>query len=282
MLDVNRRPIRAMAPIQPFLENKKKGKKMKSVLLLLATGSLVFASGCRNGEAQEAEVPAPVVPVELFACTYNEGRGPADLDAATAKWNAWADDRGLSDYTAWTLTKFYSGPEQEFDFIWLGVAQNAKALGRGQDDWIANGGAIQAEFDKVADCTHANYAAVNFKRPPERDDPPSNIVLSFSDCKIADGKNYGDDVVPAISAWSDFRTGHGSTAGHWVLFPVYGGGGEEFDFKWVVGHDNHEEQGADWDAYDPDKASDFNSVLDCDSSRVYNATNRRRAESDDE
>ncbi len=251
---------------------------------MLATGSLVFAAGCSNGEAQDEEVPDPAVPVELYACTYNDGQGSADLDAATAKWNAWADDRALSDYTAWTLTKFYSGPEQEFNFIWLGVAPDAKALGRAQDDWIANGGAIQAEFDKVADCNiHANFAAVNFKEPPERDDPLSNIVLSFSDCIIADGKNFGDDVAPAIAAWSDFRTGHGSIAGHWVLFPAYGGGGEEFDFKWVVSHGNHEEQGADYDAYDPDKASElFEGVLDCDSSRVYNATNRRRAESDDE
>jgi hypothetical protein len=78
--------------------------------------------------------------------------GPADLDAATAKWNAWADERGVNDYSAWTLTKFYSGPEQEFDVIWLGVSPTAKALGAGQDDYLANGTEIEAGFAKVLTC----------------------------------------------------------------------------------------------------------------------------------
>ena len=258
---------------------------MKRILIMLATGSFVLAAGCSKGVAQnEEEAPDPAVPVELYACTYNEGMGPADLDAVTAKWNAWADDRGLNDYTAWTLTKFYSGPDQDFDFIWLGVSPTAKAMGAAQDDWLATGGEVAAEFDKVGPCNaHGNFAAVNFKEPPDREEPSSNIVLSFSDCNIADGKNFGDDVAPAIAAWAEFRTGHGSEAGYWVLFPVYGGGGEEFDFKWVVGHTNHEAQGADWDQYNVELAVElFDGVLDCDSSRVYNATNRRRAVDDEE
>ncbi len=259
---------------------------MKRILIVLATGSLVIAAGCNNGVAQddEEEEEDKAVPVEIYACNYNEGRGPADLDAATAQWNTWADGQGLNDYTAWTLTKFYSGPEQEFDFLWLGVSPTAKALGAAQDDWLANGGAVAAEFRRISTCdAHGNFAAVNFKQPPEREDPPDNAVISFSDCNIAEGKSFGDDVAPAISAWTEYRTGTGSEAGHWVLFPVYGGGGEEFDFKWVISHQNHEAQGADWDQYDPELASElFDGVLDCDSSRVYNATNRRRAVDDKE
>lgn len=252
--------------------------------MMLATGSLVFAAGCNNGVAQDEEEDEPAVPVELYACNYNEGMGPADLDAATAKWNAWADGRGLNDYTAWTLTKFYSGPEQEFDVIWLGVSPTAKAMGAAQDDWLANGREVAAEFDKAVSCNiHANFASLNFKEPPDDDDPPDNIVISFSDCNIADGKNFGDDVAPAVAAWADFRTAQGSTAGHWVLFPAYGGGGEEFDFKYVAAWRTHELQGIDYDNWDPDKNRElFDGVLDCDSSRVYNATNRRRAQMSEE
>jgi len=253
---------------------------MKKILLALATGSLVIAAGCSNGVAQDEEKASePAVPVEIYACTYNEGMGPADLDAVTAKWNAWADGQGLNDYTAWTLTKFYSGPEQEFDYLWLGVSPTAKALGAAQDDWLANGGAVAAEFEKLGPCDgHSNFASVNFKQPPDNDDPPDNVVISFSDCNIAEGKNFADDVAPAIAAWAEFRTGQGSEAGHWVLFPAYGGGGEEFDFKYVAAWRTHEEQGIDYDSWDADKNSElFDGVLDCDSSRVYNATNRRRA-----
>ena len=251
---------------------------MKRVLILLLSGSAFLAAGCSNGVAQDEEAPDTAVPVEFFACKYNEGQGPDDLDAATAKWNAWADDRGLNDYTAWTLTKFYYGPEQEFDVAWMGASTDAKAMGRAQDDYVANGGAIEAEFSKVVTCdNHSNFAALSFKEPVRSDPPPSSIVISFTDCKIAEGKTF-DDVAPAISAWADFRTSHGSTAGHWVLFPAFGGGGEEFDFKWVSSHRNLEQQGADYDAYDPDKASElFDGVLDCDSSRVYMAQFRRRA-----
>ncbi len=103
------------------------------------------------------------------------------------------------------------------------------------------------------------------------------------DLKEAEGKSFDDDVAPAIRAWAEFRTETGSEAGHWMLFPAYGGGGEEFDFKWVVSHLNHEAQGADWDAYDPELDVElFDGVLDCDSSRVYNATNRRRAVDEEE
>ncbi len=257
---------------------------MKRFLIMLVTGSFVIAAGFSNVVAQEEEGDDAAVPVEIYVCSYNEGMGPSDLDAATAKWNAWADDQGMDDYSAWTLVPFYYGPDQEFNFIWLGVAATAQALGAAQDDWLANGGEIQAEFDKVASCdAHGNFATLEFKAPPERDVPPDNVVISFSDCTIEDGKNFADDVAPAIAAWTEFRTEQGSEAGHWVFFPAYGGGGEEYDFKYVTGHINHEAQGVDYDNYDPDKADElFADLLDCDSSRVYNATNRRRAAEDEE
>jgi hypothetical protein len=201
---------------------------MKKILIVLVAGSLVIAAGCSNGVAQEEEASEPAVPVELYACNYNEGMGPADLDAASAKWNAWADERGLNDYTAWTLTKFYSGPEQEFDVIWLGVSPTAKAMGAAHDDYLANGTEIEAGFAEVLTCdAHANFASVQFKAPPEREDPPDNVVISFSDCNIAEGKSFDNDVAPAIRAWVEYRTEQGSEAGRWVLFPAYGGGGEE-------------------------------------------------------
>ncbi len=245
---------------------------------MLASSSLICAAGISNSVAQEEEGEG-AIPVETYACKYNEGMGPADLDAAVAKWNAWADDHGLNDYSAWTLTKFYYGPDQEFDVLWLGVSQTSQGMGAAQDDYLASGTSIAAEFEKALTCDgHGQFAALNFKEPPDTEDPPSSVFISFSDCNIADGKDFGDDIAPAISAWADFRTEQGSAAGHWIFFPVYGGGGEEFDFKYVTGHRTLEAQGIDWDNYDPDKISEiFADMLDCDSTRVYLAQNRRRA-----
>ncbi len=257
---------------------------MKRFLITLVTSGFVLAAALNVAVAQDDDDGDNAVPVEIYACSYNEGMGPADLDAVIDEWNAWADERGMNDYSAWTLTPFYAGPEQEFDVLWMGVTETGQAMGAAQDDWLANGGELQAKFDSVSPCNaHGMFAAVQFKEPPEREDP-SSVVIAFTDCTIADGKSFGNDVAPALAAWSEFRSGHGSTAGIWAFFPVYGGGGEEFDFKYVASHANHAEQGADFDNYDPAKAREIlpMGMLDCDSSRSYIARNRRMAASDDE
>ena len=255
---------------------------MNRLLLTLVTGGFVIAGGLSTAVAQDDDDSAAAV--EIYTCSYADGKGPADLDKVTAKWNKWADDQGLTDYSAWTLTPFYAGPEQDFDVIWLGVTATGEGMGGLQDMWIAKGGALIDEFDSVSPCdAHSMFAAVQYKAPAEREDS-SSVILDFSDCTIGEGKHFSTDVAPALKAWGEFRAGHGSTAGIWAFFPVYGGGGEEFDFKYVVSHGSYSEQGADFDNYDPAKAREIfpYGMLDCDSSRSYIATNRRMAESDDE
>ena len=253
---------------------------MKKFLTILATGSLLMAAFANTAFAQD-DGAETVVPVHLYACTYNDGMGPEELDTATAKWNAWADGAGMDDYSAWTLAKYYYGPLQAFDVIWLGVAPNGTAMGRVEDQYLATGGAAAMGFAKVVTCgAHNRFAAMEFKAPPSGDTEPT-VMLAFQDCKIAEGKNFNDDVAPAVRKWADFRTDQDSIGGQWVLFPAYGGGGEEFDFKWVSSYANHEAMGQSWDSYDGELDSKlFDGVIDCDSSRVYNATNRRAAETD--
>ena len=260
---------------------------MKKLLTALVSCSLLLSAGIgiadeHEGEAGEANVATPV---EMFACKYNEGKGPADLDAATKKWNAWADKNGVDDYSAWTLVPYYSGPDQDFDVLWLGGSDNAKTMGRVQDTWLATGSKEAEGFAEVVSCdVHAAYAVLRMKKPPKRDNP-SNIVISFSDCNTAEGITFDDLYVPLIE-WGNYKGENGSTAGMWVFFPSYGGGGEEFDFKWVTAHQNLEDMGADWDQFSESgwkKAGElFAGKLECDSSRSYLATNRRMAADDDE
>ncbi|MGB5625957.1 MAG: hypothetical protein WBM61_09520 [Woeseiaceae bacterium] len=260
---------------------------MKKFLTLLVSGGLFLSVGVgiadeHEGEAEEANVATPV---EMFSCKYKEGKGPADTDAATKKWNAWADKQGVDDYSAWTLVPYYSGPEQDFDVLWLGASPNGKALGRIQDSWIATGGKAADAFDEAISCdTHGAYAVLQMKAPPKRDNP-SNIVISFSDCDMV-GDTTFDDMYPALIEWGKYKGENGSTAGMWVFFAANGGGGEEFDFKWVTAHQNLEDQGADFDQYSESgwqKGNElFAGKLDCDSSRTYLATNRRMAKDDDE
>lgn len=260
---------------------------MKKVLIALVSCSLLFSVGIgiadeHEGEADEANVATPV---EMFACKYNEGKGPADLDAAAEKWNAWADENGVDDYSAWTLVPYYSGPEQDFDVLWLGGSENARTLGRVQDTWLATGAKEAEGFAEAISCdVHAAYAVLQMKKPPKRDNP-SNIVISFSDCNTAEDTTFDDMYMPLIE-WGKYKGENDSTAGMWVFFPSFGGGGEEFEFKWVTAHQNLEDMGADWDQFSESgwqKANElFAGKLRCDSARSYLATNRRMAEDDDE
>lgn len=260
---------------------------MKKTLIILAAGWLIcsFGAGTALADAHGEGELKPASPVELFACSYNDGKGPADLDKAVAAWNAWADNQKLNEYSAWTLVPYYSGPEQEFDVLWLGGSSKAAALGRAQDRWLATGSKELQGFSDVWTCdAHVNFATLQFKKPPERENP-NNVVLSFTDCSMADGVVF-DDLVPSLMAWADYRESHGSTSGMWVLFPAYGGGGEAFDFKFVASWQNLEEQGADYDQYNESgwkKGNElFQGKVSCDSARVYLASNRRMADSSDD
>lgn len=249
-------------------------------------GSVMLLAGMAGAVAQEEESEEPgVFPVEIYACNYNDGKGPADLDAWSAKWNAWADSSAPEPYSAYTLTPFYYGQDQDFDFLWLGVSPSATELGRAYDNYLANSGSLQPEFEAMVTCSaHSNFATLTVKEPPDENDS-TPFVISFSDCNTAEGKTF-DDVHPALKAWSDYRTEHGSPAGMWVLWPAYGGGDADFDFKFIISYPDHESQGADYDQYAKgghEKALElFGGLLDCNESRVYNAIQRRDGIPDDD
>ncbi len=259
---------------------------MKRLLCFLTSGLLFMPLGAvladsHGGEEEEANVASPM---EMWACKYNEGKGPADLDAANKKWNAWADKQGMDDYSAWTLVPYYYSPDQEFDVLWFGAADTAKAMGRAQDIWVAKGSKEAEAFAEAVTCdTHAAYSVLMMKQPDQGDDNTS-FVVTFSDCNIAEGKSF-DDLYMPIKEWGEYKAEHGSKAGHWVFFPSFGGGNEDFDFKWVTTAESFEALGADWDQSNESgwqKANElFRGKVECDSSRAYIATTIRSA-SDDE
>ena len=261
---------------------------MRKFLCLIFAGSALLLSGLsladeHEGDKGEANVASPM---EMFACRYNDGKGPADLDAATKDFNKWADKQNVTGYTAWTLVPYYFSPEQEFDVLWFGAADKAAELGRVQDAWLATGSKEAEGFADVMICdAHAAYSVLTTKRPPEREGDSGDLVVTFSDCNMSKGVTFDDLYMPIID-WGKYKAEHGSKAGHWVFFPAFGGGQEAFDFKWVTAYENLEDMGADWDQNNEkgwQKVNElFRGKVDCDSSRAYMATRRRLAESDDD
>lgn len=249
---------------------------MKKFITGLTTLALVALATTAPAQ-QEASDESAVFPVEMYACKYNERQVPAALDAWTDIWNAWADENIQVPYSAWTLQPFYYGPDQDFDFIWLGISSDGASMGQAYDSYLAEGGDLLTGFREIAECSaHEKYAAMAIKEPAA--DDRGNFVLTFSDCDVAAGKSF-DEVYPALQNWAEYRAGHGSESGMWVLWPAYGGGEAGYDFKFAVSHKNYAGLGADFDQYAKKghaKAEAlFADLLECDVARAYNASLRR-------
>lgn len=223
-----------------------------------------------------------IVPVELFTCKYNEGKGAADLDEVVDRWNKWADKNKLVDYAAWTLTPYYFGSEQDFDVIWLGAGKDAVALGKAQDSYMAETDGLHAAFAEVVACdAHVNYASFNFKAGP-RNETPSDTILTFSDCSYKEGATF-EGLANAMGQWSKHLADGGSNAAIFHWYPAYGGGGEEFDFKWLQAYGSMTELGADFERYGNGggwkvRNALMSHMISCDSNRAYVAKSIRFAQ----
>ncbi len=253
---------------------------MKKILTLCFITGLALLAGSGAVVAQDDDFL--VIPVELFACKYNDGKGSADLDKVVDKWNAWADKEGIDDYAAWTLTPFYFGPEQEFDVIWLGAGKDAVALGKAQDAYMGENSGLHAAFNETISCdAHVNYASIRYKASSKAA-TPGNSVLTFSNCTFKEGAN-SEALGAAMGEWSAYLTKAGSdtTIFHW--YPAYGGGGEKFDFKSIQAYRNFADLGADYERFGNGRGYEvsgklFGSLIDCDANRAYVAQNRRFVE----
>jgi len=252
---------------------------MKKTLIVGLISSLAVLSGLGTATAQDNSIA--VVPVELFTCTFNDGQGQAELDAIIDRWNKWADEQKLDDYAAWTLTPYYFGPNQEFDVIWLGAGKSAVALGKAQDAYNDEDAGLRAGFDEVLSCdSHSNFASIAYKA--QKGKTPGDSVLTFSDCTIKDGATF-EALNAAMAEWSAFLSEAGSDTPIWHWWPAYGGGGEEYSFKWLEAFDNLADLGADYDHYGNGggyvtNGRLFGHLIDCDSNRAYLAKSRRWAQ----
>jgi hypothetical protein len=257
---------------------------MKGILAATAAFAVAFSMVSAYAENHEQEARR-YVPVETYTCNYRAGKSPADLDKVIANWNKWMDDNGGEDYFAMTLTPHYYG-ENTFDVGWLGSWPSGEAMGRGTDLWMSKGSDISRQFDEVIECeTHTNFATTEFKSPGEGP-TPDTLVLAFSDCTGPDDSSKWPELMGGLEAWSKYQSETGYREGTWMMFPAYGGGEFDFDFKMVSGWDNHTEHGQDYQRYsdqqDWDKQGELiGDLMDCDVARLYDAKVRRRPAQED-
>lgn len=214
---------------------------MDKLLGLVAALALVVGPA-QTTMAQQAQGNG--VPVEFFACHWQDGKGIEDLKKVGKAFAAWAD-KSDSGYSAWVLTpQFHSG--LDFDVGWLGAWPDGKAMGKSMDNWLAEGGELAADFAKVMSCgSHEMATSMRLNAPKG---PPGNGLVMFSQCSMADGKMLTD----AISAHQKVATmmaEMGSKHSSWVFYPGPGAGDIDFDYWQVLAFNSYAEFGAGYDMY---------------------------------
>ncbi len=253
--------------------------KLKMTATLVAASVLVFQAPVL-ADGHEASGPQFSM-IHVRTCNFNEGQGFDEFDRVVRDWNRWADRRDLNDYLAIAMTPNYHGPDT-FDLGWMGVSSSAESLGAAMDLYGAEGGDIASDFADVVTCdTHGMFASAVVK-PATEQQPPDNVVIVFRDCKIADGVSF-EELGEAQAKWGAFMTENGYPHGEWTWWPVFGGGGAEFDYKLVQGFQNHAAVGQMLELYGNGGGwRTYNELLgdkvQCDDGRVYDGTVQRRME----
>lgn len=237
---------------------------------LLVAAALSLSAGLAQAQSGSPEI----APAEFYPCTFNDGKGMADLQKVIAKWNDFMDANDDTGYQAWLLLpNFVSGDNGSWHVGWLGSWPDGNAMGKSLQIWNTKGTDLQQAFNNVVTCpAHINYAVMQMKGLDGT--PSEQPVLTFSNCETEREVSM-EAAFGAVREWIEFESSKGIESPHWVFFPGYGEPVDsDYDFKWVTGYRDYAAFGREWHIYGNEggwqKARDvFRGTLECDSPRVY-------------
>jgi len=214
------------------------------------------------------------VPVELFSCSWQEGKNMDDLNKVLVNFNKWSD-KHPSNYTAWVITPQFRTSDEDFGVGWIGAWPDGSSMGSGLSDFSSEGGKLQAEFDKVIDCSGSHMLTSTIATSPASTEDASGGLIMFSSCTLAEGKT-GADAIKAQTEISAALAALGSNTASWVMFPALGAGDIDFDYYNLTAFTSYKDFGAAWDVYvtggGMQKAASISAgVATCDSPRLYDS-----------
>jgi hypothetical protein len=246
---------------------------MKRLLLAAATAACTFFMGTGLSSAQDG--PPQFAPVELWACDYRDGKDQGDLQAVLEDLVRLSDDTPTATRM---LSPYLRGPQQAMDFIYIATWPDGSTMGRDVANYLENGSDADAAWEDTVDCSASLlYARLMINQPSAEPDDDDNFILTVSDCKVAHGRSTGQ-AIGAIQRYNEYRVTNGSDITTLLWFPVYGGGGAEFDFKQVHVYNDYQHLGdsfqwvVDNQAYQVDQDM-TDGLVSCDEARVYIGNN---------
>jgi hypothetical protein len=247
---------------------------MRKTAISVGTAIVVALSGANISFAQDG-APPNITPVEMQACSYKDRKDRDDLDSAMNRMVTWMEEENSPPYSAWILEKLYTGADRTFDYLYVGAWPDGSVMGQDITQYRATAGDEIEAAAEVSDCpANLLYGSLNTKEPPEGDLARDGVVITMTDCKVAEGRKV-PDAIAAIREYGEYRAANGSPGGTWVWFPIYGGGADgDANFKILNSHTDIQAFG-NFYKWNIDNASYrkrnelSEGLLSCDTARAY-------------
>jgi hypothetical protein len=150
-------------------------------------------------------------------------------------------------------------------------------MGIVQDSWFAEESSETfAKWESLTDCSsQAYYMAIEARTPSVTFSEGENSFWAIRSCSINEGKTV-QDLLATDKAWNEYMDKLGHTGGVWRWVPVAGTSNSfEGDFLLNISFNSWEEYGSVQDDSFWGITPRPESVLSCDTPRVYTAFNAR-------
>jgi hypothetical protein len=164
------------------------------------------------------------------------------------------------------------------DFIYIATWPDGSTMGRDVGNYMEHGSDVDEAWEDTVECRASLlYGRLMINQPSAEPDEDDNFMLTVSDCNVAHGRSTSQ-AIGAIQGYSEYRVANGSDITTLLWFPVYGGGGAEFDFKLVHVYSDYQHLGDSFQWIVDNQAYLVNQdmtdgLVSCDEARVYIGNN---------
>jgi hypothetical protein len=213
---------------------------VKSLGALVLASVALFAAG-------DDHTPPPFFPIETYSCSYNENKALSDMLTTAKKWNKWTTKEIPETGFAAVLTPYLADRSAvSSDVFWVNMAPNFEAMGSVQDQWVAKGSKLAAEFDEVCrNDSHSMFAGQMVRRPAE--EGPQSGYIGFESCSLKEGASM-QKMLAADAKYVETQASIGNTGMTMRWWPMAGVSPQmEGDFYLVSGVDSMQSLGQNVD-----------------------------------
>jgi hypothetical protein len=161
-----------------------------------------------------AAIAAETSPVaQVFACNFNDGKGPEDLQAVTAQFNAAIKGVGsadLSESRSYVWLPYVTSTD--YDFLWFSAYANLNQLTRSLAAIEGNEAtlAVATTFGEMARCSSAILSSETIYDGEGEPTSDNQALLESYSCQLHPGKSL-DDARAVVTDWNALV---GSLPGH--------------------------------------------------------------------